>query len=59
MITIKQLDVVYDATPEDDEAAFARMFDRHASRRENERRRAHEDEEQARLDVSPVTGGSW
>jgi hypothetical protein len=59
VITIRQLDIVYDTAADDEEAGFARMFDQHAARREAERRRDHEDGKQAAADVSPVTGGSW
>jgi hypothetical protein len=58
VITIKDLQVVYDADV-DDEAVFARLFERHMARHEAAARRSRADDRQADEDAGLRPRGAW
>jgi hypothetical protein len=60
MITIEQLDVLFDAERQGDEAVFARLFARHIARYDAQRTSDADAEERARRERSVFEGrGAW
>jgi hypothetical protein len=59
MITIENLQILFDADHERDEAVFAQLFALHIARHDAEKRRGHSDAVQAANDRSLEPGGSW
>jgi hypothetical protein len=60
MITIEQLDVLFDAERQRDEAVFAQLFARHIARYDAQRTSDADAEERARRERSVSEGrGAW
>ncbi len=59
MITIDNLQILFDADHQRDEVVFALLFERHMARHERDRRHAHDDAAQAADDRSLEPRGSW
>jgi hypothetical protein len=59
VITIKDLQVVFDADTDGDEAVFDRLFARHMARHEAAARRSRDDDRQADEDAGLRPRGAW
>lgn len=59
MITIDNLQILFDADHERDEVVFAQLFAAHIARHDADKRRGHLDAAQATEDRSLEPGGSW
>jgi len=59
MITIDNLQILFDADHERDEVVFAQLFALHMARHDADKRRWHMDAAQAADDRSLEPGGSW
>ena len=59
MITIENLQILFDADHERDEVVFAQLFALHIARHDADKRRGHMDAAQAAEDRSLEPEGSW